>query len=45
VVPKRICSKPVPNPFSPVLENLMIPSVERIVSEVHEVLKNVRRKS
>jgi pyruvate/2-oxoglutarate/acetoin dehydrogenase E1 component len=45
VVPKRICSMPVPNPFSPVLENLMIPTVERIVSEVHEVLKNVRRKS
>jgi pyruvate/2-oxoglutarate/acetoin dehydrogenase E1 component len=35
VTPKRICSLPVPNPFSPVLENQMIPSVDRIVSEVH----------
>jgi pyruvate/2-oxoglutarate/acetoin dehydrogenase E1 component len=35
VKPKRICSLPVPNPFSPVLENQMIPSVDRIVSEVH----------
>ena len=35
VSPKRICSLPVPNPFSPVLENQMIPSVERIVKEVH----------
>jgi acetoin:2,6-dichlorophenolindophenol oxidoreductase subunit beta len=45
--PKRICSLPVPNPFSPVLENQMIPSVERIVSEVHEMMKttNSRRKS
>jgi len=37
--PRRICSLPVPNPFSPVLENQMIPSVERIVSEIHEVVK------
>jgi acetoin:2,6-dichlorophenolindophenol oxidoreductase subunit beta len=45
--PKRICSLPVPNPFSPVLENQMIPSVERIVGEVHEMMKttNSRRKS
>jgi pyruvate/2-oxoglutarate/acetoin dehydrogenase E1 component len=34
VPPKRLSSLPVPNPFSPVLENQMIPSVERIVSEV-----------
>jgi pyruvate/2-oxoglutarate/acetoin dehydrogenase E1 component len=45
VTPKRICSLPVPNPFSPVLENLMIPSVERIVGEIHGMLENVRRKS
>jgi pyruvate/2-oxoglutarate/acetoin dehydrogenase E1 component len=46
-IPERICSLSVPNPFSPVLENQMIPSVERIVSEVHEVMKmnNSRRKS
>ena len=42
--PKRICSMPVPNPFSPVLENLMIPSVERIVGEIHGMLENSRRK-
>src|SRR6202453_4635531 len=44
-IPKRICSMSVPNPFSPILENQMIPSVERIVSEVHEVMNNSRRKS
>jgi pyruvate/2-oxoglutarate/acetoin dehydrogenase E1 component len=43
--PKRICSMPVPNPFSPVLENQMIPSVDRIVSEVHRMMNNVRRES
>jgi pyruvate/2-oxoglutarate/acetoin dehydrogenase E1 component len=32
--PLRICSLPAPNPFSPVLENQMIPSVERVVSEI-----------
>jgi pyruvate dehydrogenase E1 component beta subunit len=44
VTPKRICSLPVPNPFSPILENQMIPSVDRIVSEVHEMMKQPRRK-
>ncbi len=44
VTPKRICSLPVPNPFSPVLENQMIPSVDRIVREVHDVMKQLRRK-
>src|SRR6266550_2325515 len=38
--PRRICSLPVPNPFSPVLENQMIPSVDRIVGDVHQMLKN-----
>lgn len=32
--PLRICSLAAPNPFSPVLEDQMIPSVERIVSEI-----------
>jgi pyruvate/2-oxoglutarate/acetoin dehydrogenase E1 component len=45
VTPKRICSLPVPNPFSPVLENQMIPSVDRIVSEIHNMMKPLRRKS
>jgi pyruvate/2-oxoglutarate/acetoin dehydrogenase E1 component len=36
--PKRICSVPVPDPFSPVLEKAMIPSVERIVSEVRALM-------
>jgi pyruvate/2-oxoglutarate/acetoin dehydrogenase E1 component len=44
VTPKRICSLPVPNPFSPVLENLMIPTVDRIVSEIHDMMKQPRRK-
>jgi pyruvate/2-oxoglutarate/acetoin dehydrogenase E1 component len=38
--PKRICSLPVPNPFSPVLENQMIPSVSRIASEIQSLVKN-----
>jgi len=38
VTPKRICSLPVPNPFSPVLENQMIPSVDRIVNEAHRMM-------
>jgi pyruvate dehydrogenase E1 component beta subunit len=34
--PLRICSLPVPNPFSPSLEREMIPGVDRVVSEVRE---------
>jgi pyruvate/2-oxoglutarate/acetoin dehydrogenase E1 component len=44
VTPKRICSLPVPNPFSPVLENQMIPTVDRILSEVNDMMKQSRRK-
>ena len=36
--PLRICSLAAPNPFSPVLENLMIPSVDRVVSEIRRSL-------
>jgi pyruvate/2-oxoglutarate/acetoin dehydrogenase E1 component len=43
VTPKRICSLPVPNPFSPVLENQMIPTVDRILSEVNDMMKQSRR--
>jgi len=32
--PLRICSLHVPNPFSPVLENQMIPTPERVASEI-----------
>ena len=39
VAPKRVCSLGVPNPFSPVLENQMIPTVDRIVNEVHDLMK------
>ena len=38
--PFRICSQPVPNPFSPVLEKEMIPSAERIAREIRARLKN-----
>jgi len=38
--PVRICSLPVPNPFSPPLEDQMIPSAERVVSEIRKLLKN-----
>ena len=43
VTPKRICSLAVPNPFSPVLENQMIPTVERIVREVQDMMTDSRR--
>jgi pyruvate/2-oxoglutarate/acetoin dehydrogenase E1 component len=36
--PVRICSVSVPNPFSPVLENQMLPSPERVASEVRRLL-------
>jgi pyruvate/2-oxoglutarate/acetoin dehydrogenase E1 component len=36
--PLRICSLAAPNPFSPVLENQMIPSLERVVSEIQRSL-------
>lgn len=36
--PLRICSLPAPNPFSPVLENQMIPGVDRVVSEIQRAL-------
>jgi pyruvate/2-oxoglutarate/acetoin dehydrogenase E1 component len=45
VPPRRISSLPVPNPFSPVLENQMIPTVDRIVSEVHQMMEQTRRVS
>lgn len=38
--PVRICSAPVPNPFSPSLEKEMIPSVDRIVSEIRNILNS-----
>jgi pyruvate/2-oxoglutarate/acetoin dehydrogenase E1 component len=34
--PLRICSLPVPHPFSPPLENEMIPRVDRIASKIRE---------
>jgi len=37
--PLRICSLPAPNPFSPVLENQMIPTVERVVREIRHSLE------
>ncbi|MGB9196961.1 MAG: transketolase C-terminal domain-containing protein [Terriglobales bacterium] len=44
VAPRRICSLGVPNPFSPVLENQMIPTVDRIIGEVNDMMKQPRRK-
>jgi len=34
--PVRICSLHVPNPFSPVLENQMIPTPERVAAEIRK---------
>jgi pyruvate dehydrogenase E1 component beta subunit len=39
VRPVRICSLHVPNPFSPVLENQMIPTPERVASEIREKME------
>jgi acetoin:2,6-dichlorophenolindophenol oxidoreductase subunit beta len=40
--PSRICSAAVPNPFSPILEDAMVPSVDRVVSAVRGlILKEV----
>ncbi len=36
--PRRVCSLPVPNPFSPPLENAMIPSADRIASEIRQMM-------
>ncbi len=36
--PLRICSLHVPNPFSPVLENQMIPTPERVAAEIRKWL-------
>jgi len=45
VPPRRINSLPIPNPFSPVLENQMIPTVDRIVAEIHTMMKSSKRKA
>ena len=37
--PLRICSLAAPNPFSPVLENQMIPTVARVVREIRGSLE------
>jgi pyruvate/2-oxoglutarate/acetoin dehydrogenase E1 component len=37
--PVRVCSLHVPNPFSPVLENQMIPTPERVASEIREKMQ------
>ena len=37
--PRRVCSLHVPNPFSPVLENQMIPTPARVASEVRSMLQ------
>ena len=42
--PRRNLLIAVPNPFSPVLENQMIPSVDRIIREVNDMMKQPRRK-
>jgi pyruvate dehydrogenase E1 component beta subunit len=36
---KRIAARDVPVPFSPVLENFVIPTEERIIKEVSEVFQ------
>ena len=36
----RVAGRNCPVPYSPVLENEMIPSVERIKSGINEIIKN-----
>ena len=36
--PRRICSMHVPNPFSPVLENQMIPTADRVAAEIRSMV-------
>lgn len=36
--PRRLCALPVPNPFSPVLENEMIPTTESVALEVRKMV-------
>lgn len=36
--PRRICSLPAPNPFSPVLENQMLPSAVRVAAEIRQLM-------
>jgi pyruvate dehydrogenase E1 component beta subunit len=38
--PLRICSLPIPSPFSPKLESQIIPSTERVVEEVRKLMEN-----
>jgi pyruvate/2-oxoglutarate/acetoin dehydrogenase E1 component len=38
--PRRICSLHTPNPFSPVLENEMVPTVARVVEAVRELVRS-----
>jgi pyruvate/2-oxoglutarate/acetoin dehydrogenase E1 component len=42
VPPRRICSLPVPNPFSPPLEAAMIPSVEGIANEIRQMMSTAK---
>jgi pyruvate/2-oxoglutarate/acetoin dehydrogenase E1 component len=38
--PKRICALPVPNPFSPALENQMLPTAERVIAGIRELMNS-----
>jgi acetoin:2,6-dichlorophenolindophenol oxidoreductase subunit beta len=44
VPPRRVCSLSLPSPFSPVLENQMLPTVDRIVREVQEQAVSLARR-
>jgi 2-oxoisovalerate dehydrogenase E1 component len=36
--PRRVCAAPVPNPFSPVLENAMLPSPEKVAEQIRSIM-------
>jgi pyruvate/2-oxoglutarate/acetoin dehydrogenase E1 component len=35
---RRVCSANTPHPFNPVLESAMLPTVEKIVAAVREIV-------
>jgi pyruvate/2-oxoglutarate/acetoin dehydrogenase E1 component len=38
--PRRLCSLPVPNPFSPVLENEMIPTAAKVALTIQQMVES-----
>jgi pyruvate/2-oxoglutarate/acetoin dehydrogenase E1 component len=37
--PRRICALPAPNPFSPVLEDQMLPTPDKVAQEIRQMVR------